>query len=185
MNWLLSGSMLLLATLGMKPAEDRGVHREAVVASAFEFTDFGCLHATLCWSTAGFDLCAEDAAIVEGRLSPDVCAVEATPPSEEAGATTEAEPSFMLTFDPSMDSIFWIVLEQRVDNVRDRVRMSCWTDADDIGDDSVAVVIESAAPMQPGEVYANGRLGFLTEYAGVAACRIDGADVVDIAIWAW
>lgn len=162
---------------GTKP-EDRSPHREAAPVGGWEFTTFDCLHSSICWDTAGYTLCAEGAEIVDTgieefgdrSLSPTTC-----------GAADE--PSFMLRFEPLMTSIMVLELTLPTDSLLDRAKMFCWADAADVGDESLAVLLEPAQPMAPGEVLTEGRMRYESGPAGFAACRIYGV-VDNFAIYA-
>lgn len=71
-----------------------------------------------------------------------------------------------------------------MDGDLDRVRVVCWTDADDIGDESLGVTLEPSKAMEPGDTYQEGGIGPATGNVGVAACRVY-AGVDRLAIWAW
>lgn len=183
MDWLLSGSVLLLATLGMKP-EDRGIYREAAewyvvdgepseavhtpsIRTDFECADLGS-HEELCWLKGGVRICVRDVEIIDSEINS--FGERSLAGADPARCFSEAEPQLMLTFDPPPTSIELTLALDR-DSARDRVRIACWSaGSSHIGDEAWAYVLEPDDAMAPGDTHGWG----IGSGAGLAACRVYG-----------
>lgn len=166
--------LLALLTLGIgdKSQRPRPERIGEPVESPHEWqtVDFDCEPLTVCWQDAGFGYCAEDVTLVPTGL-PEFGSLSI---ASAAPCVSDEEPSFLLRFDPPMDTIVVFGLTRHPDSDRDRVRLDCWRPGDIIGDPATAVVIEPPYPMEFGEVRPEGRLGGMTQFDGVAACRVYG-----------
>ncbi len=167
--WMNTVGALVLAgvyvPVMMKPEADRSMHREAAVAAVsagWEWTNFGCLHGTVCGETAGYQFCAEDVVIADGKIGPIQCdGIDAT--------------SWRLAFDPPMTSLIVLWLEG-VDPW-----VHCWNNPKDVGDKTLGFRLEPVEPVEPGEIYMEAGIR-QTAQGPVAACEIN-ATVSSIVVY--
>ncbi len=172
---------LVLSVLALV-AVDKTQRRGGPIESppSFKTIGFECEDLDICWTQAGFYICAEKATFVNTEL------IEFGNNSiaSSASCTSEEEPSFLLTFNPPMDTIAVLSLTLHPDSDLDRPQLYCWQPGELVGDESVAILFEPSQPMPLGDIYTVGTIGFATQYDGVTACRVYGI-VDNFTIWSF
>ncbi len=132
--------------------------------ATFECMDLGAIGSELCWWADDVHLCTE---AVNGQchiVDIGYYAFEDRSLRAVAPCISDRSAHLLLRFEPAVTN-FVVTIAEPEDGY---VKIVCWPDADDIGDESQGYVW---TPWNPGSNQWNVGFGY---WAGIEACRMDG-----------